>query len=136
MTSGRARQRNRFSTNLKHFKVVWKFTPNQYLVWRMFHIEAISFGADYFTMPLLIDDVVDVKTCRIVEGTYAEGYSDGLHSVSATVEVENMELTQYPGLYELIETLGPDWQDFIGQTDRYHILIHTTIPEANTPLAA
>lgn len=129
--SGRARQRRRFSHNLKLMQVNWLFTYEQFLVWRVFLIEGISNGADYFTMEFLIDDVLDEKTVRIVEGSYNAQKSDNWWRVNAVVEIENMELSEYPGLFSIYEVLKDDFdgEEAIERIDLLHTLVHETLPD-------
>lgn len=134
MASGRARQRQRFDSSLKFFQLSWSFNDHQFLVWRMFHREALNFGANYFTMQMRIEDVLDTKTIRIVEGSYQSSYTNGRYIVSAVVECEDMELPLY-GLYSIIEALQPDddYEGFIDITEQFHDMVHTNLPESNTP---
>ena len=131
---GRYRQRNKYEHNLKMLNVTWSFTYEQFLMWRVFLVEGIANGADYFTMELLIDDVLDIKTVRIVEGTYKAQKSDNRYEISAVVELENLELGTYPGLFSIYEALA---SDFDGEVALYrigalHDLVHTTLPQSAT----
>jgi len=132
MEGGRARQRKRYETSLKYLSVSFAFSVNQFLVWRMFHREGINMGADYFTMDLLIDDELDTKTVRIVEGTYKASHTDGYqYVVSCVIEAEDMEL-ELEGLYSIFEALAPDsdYEAFLSKgVSSFHTLIHTTIPD-------
>jgi len=128
MQSGRARQRIKYRHNLKYVNVKWVFSKEQYLLWRMFHAEGISNGADYFTMDLLIDDVLDNFKTRIVEGTYKAEKSDPKWVVSATIELENIEIPKYEGLFSIYEAIQGDTENLLAGEDRLHILVHTTLP--------
>lgn len=105
MDSGRIRQRQRFTTDIRHFDVQWWFTDQKYAIFQAVVKLRLNMGNDYFTIDLPLGDQVGVMggtptpltsvSARFVGGANGikAAWQPSLWQVSAQLEVETV-----PGL--------------------------------------
>lgn len=77
MTTGRFRQRNRFSQELRTMPVSWKLTDFEFGMFQSWHLHKLNGGNDWFNINLpLGGDGLESAVARFIEGKYAYKYTD------------------------------------------------------------
>ena len=93
MESGKIRQRNKFSAELRQYSIVWLFNDFQFGMfqsWVKHKIHNVDFF--YLSIPTGGEGLKTVLV-RLVEGNYSCDHADVLHwSVKAKIECEDVDL--------------------------------------------
>lgn len=114
LESGRLRQRQRFSTDMRVFNIQWWLTDPQFAIFTAFVKWRLNLGNDYFNIYLPFGDSaramninataapLTLVLARFVNGIYTSAYQSPMWQVGAQLEVETV-----PGLTSAnLTTLG------------------------------
>lgn len=90
MDSGRARQRRRFTSQLRSITASWELDDDQYALFQGVVKYKLSAGADWFTISLPFGDGFKTYTARFVGDTVNGAYQINMHwVVKVPMEIED-----------------------------------------------
>ena len=133
MASGRARQRQQSTAELRLVQVTFDLDDIQLYLFQSFYKVTLLGGAEYFNIDLPLGGGIQSYEARIVADRAYKSQNNSILNwkLSLVLEVEEMELFDDEEL-ELALLLYPDVDLFIDSADDFHTLVHQTL---NTQLA-
>jgi|DEB0MinimDraft_4_1074332.scaffolds.fasta_scaffold168737_1 hypothetical protein len=121
MDSGRARQRPRFSREIRLASAVFELNRLQYAAWNKFWNEKLNRGTDWFNMRLPLPDTNKLTETEIrFASDYKEQHRHGGNwDVSVTIEIKEVP-TISDEFFELLTIEGSDLTNWLNVISNLH----------------
>lgn len=90
MDSGRTRRIPLDDVRRDTLEVRWVLSEFQWAIFQSWFEHKIDNGADWFTIDLILEGTLAAYTARFVDGAYRWQCTDGVWTVEASLEVEEV----------------------------------------------